>query len=191
MGFSARSEQTRSTILAAARTRFAAEGYDATTIRAIAADADIDPSMVMRYYGSKDGLFAAAIDVELHLPDLTQQSRQNLGQALMRQWVEIWERDRSNELLHVLLRSAITNEQASERLRTVFGNQVLHTIASVVDNPDEAPTRAGLVASQMLGLALTRHILKLPPVVAIDAETLVASVAPTIQRYITGTIDIP
>jgi hypothetical protein len=71
----------------------------------------------------------------------------------------------------------------------VFGQQVMRTIADVVDNPEEAAVRAGLVSSQMLGLALTRHILKLPPVVAIDQATLVATVGPTIQRYITGPIE--
>jgi AcrR family transcriptional regulator len=189
MGFSPRSEDTRSAILAAARSRFAAEGYGATTIRAVAADAGIDPSMVMRYYGSKDGLFAAAIDIELRLPDLSRAPRRQLGPALVRHWIELWEADDSTELLHVLLRSAITNEHAADRLRSVFGQQVMRTITDVVDNPEEAAVRAGLVSSQMLGLALTRHILKLPPVVAIDQATLVATVGPTIQRYITGPIE--
>ncbi len=188
MAFTPRSQDTRSSILVAARKRFAAEGFDGTTIRAVAADAGIDPSMVMRYYGSKDGLFAAAIDIELHLPELTDVPQSRLGEALIRHWIELWEGDLSTELLHVLLRSAISNEEAGERLRSVFGAQVMRTVAQVVADPAEAATRAGLVSSQMLGLALTRHILKLPPVVALDQETLVAGVAPTIQRYLTGSI---
>jgi AcrR family transcriptional regulator len=186
MTFTSRSDQTRAAILAAARRRFAAEGFERTTIRAIAADADIDPSMVMRYYGSKDGLFAAAIDLDLHLPDLGTVPRTQLGDTLARHWVELWEGDLADELLIVLLRSAITNEHAAEQLRTVFGAQVAKTLAVVVDDPAEAPTRAGLVSTQMLGLALCRHILRLPPVVALDAETLIASISDTIQRYLTG-----
>ena len=186
MTFTSRSDQTRAAILAAARRRFAAEGFERTTIRAIAADADIDPSMVMRYYGSKDGLFAAAIDLDLHLPDLATVPRKQLGDTLARHWVELWEGDLADELLIVLLRSAITNEHAAEQLRTVFGAQVAKTLAVVVDDPAEAPTRAGLVSTQMLGLALCRHILRLPPVVALDAETLIASISDTIQRYLTG-----
>jgi hypothetical protein len=71
-------------------------------------------------------------------------------------------------------------------LRTVFGAQVARTLAVVVDDPAEAPTRAGLVSTQMLGLALCRHILRLPPVVALDVESLIASISDTIQRYLTG-----
>jgi AcrR family transcriptional regulator len=186
MTFSPRSEQTRAAILAAARRRFAADGFDRTTIRAIAADAGIDPSMVMRYYGSKDGLFAAAADLDLHLPDLAAVPREQLGETLVRHWVALWEGGRSDELLIVLLRSAVTNEDAAEQLRTVFGGQVAKAMAAAVEDPAEAPTRAGLVATQMLGLALCRHILRLPPVVALDVETLVARVSETVQRYLTG-----
>jgi AcrR family transcriptional regulator len=186
MRFTPRSERTRTAILAAARRRFAADGFERTTIRAIAADAGIDPSMVMRYYGSKDGLFAAAADLDLQLPDLKAVPREKLGETLVRHWLARWEGDRSDELLIVLLRSAVTNEGAAEQLRMVFGAQVAKAVASVVDDPAEAPTRAGLVATQMLGLALCRHILRLPPVVALDVDTLVASVADTVQRYLTG-----
>jgi AcrR family transcriptional regulator len=190
MSFSPRSEQTRAAILAAARRRFAADGFERTTIRAIAAEAGIDPLMVMRYYGSKDGLFGAAADLDLRLPDLAEVPRDDLGETLARHWVAMWEGDRSDELLIVLLRSAVTNEGAAEQLRTVFGSQVAKAVASVVDDPAEAPTRAGLVATQMLGLALCRHILRLPPVVALDIETLVAAVAETIQRYLTGPLAV-
>lgn len=186
MQFSPRSEQTRAAILTAARRRFAADGFERTTIRAIAADAGIDASMVMRYYGSKDGLFAAAADLDLELPDLAAVSREKLGETLVRHWVARWEGDRSDELLTVLLRSAVTNEGAAEQLRVVFGAQVARAVAAVVDDPAEAPVRAGLVATQMLGLALCRHILRLPPVVALDAEALIASVSDTVQRYLTG-----
>jgi AcrR family transcriptional regulator len=186
MTFTSRSDQTRAAILAAARRRFAADGFERTTIRAIAADAEIDPSMVMRYYGSKDGLFAAAADLDLHLPDLATVPREQLGETLARHWVELWEGDLADELLIVLLRSAITNENAAEQLRTVFGAQVATAMAAVVDDPAEAPIRAGLVSTQMLGLALCRHILRLPPVVALDAEMLIASISDTVQRYLTG-----
>ena len=185
MSFSARSEPTRAAILTAARRRFAADGFERTTIRAIAAEAGIDPSMVIRYYGSKDGLFAAAADLDLRLPDLAEVPRDQLGQALVRHWVSLWDGGPSDELLIILLRSAVTNEGAAEQLRSVFGAQVAKAVAVVVDDPAEAATRAGLVATQMLGLALCRHILQLPPVVALDAEALIASVSATIQRYLT------
>jgi len=181
-----RSDQTRAAILAAARRRFAADGFERTTIRAIAADAGIDPSMVMRYYGSKDGLFSAAADLDLQLPDLAAMPREQLGETLVRHWVERWEGGSSDELLIVVFRSAITNEAAAERLRTVFGAQVAKAIATIVDDRAEAATRAGLVSTQMLGLALCRYILRLAPVVALDLDTLIATVSDTVQRYLTG-----
>jgi AcrR family transcriptional regulator len=191
MTFTSRSDQTRAAILAAARHRFAAEGFERTTIRAIAADAEIDPSMVMRYYGSKHGLFAAAADLDLHLPDLATVPREQLGVTLARHWVELWEGGLCDELLIVLLRSAITNERAAEQLRTIFGAQVATALAVVVDDGAEASIRAGLVSTQMLGLALCRHILRLPPVVALEVETLIASVSDTVQRYLTGPLTRP
>ena len=181
-----RSDQTRAAILAAARRRFAADGFERTTIRAIAADAGIDPSMVMRYYGSKDGLFSAAADLDLQLPDLAAVPREQLGETLVRHWVERWEGGASDELLIVVFRSAITNEAAAERLRTVFGAQVAKAVATIVDDRAEAATRAGLVSTQMLGLALCRYILRLAPVVALDLDTLLATVSDTVQRYLTG-----
>jgi len=181
-----RSDQTRAAILAAARRRFAADGFERTTIRAIAADAGIDPSMVMRYYGSKDGLFSAAADLDLQLPDLAAVPREQLGETLVRHWVERWEGGSSDELLIVVFRSAITNEAAAERLRTVFGAQVAKAVATIVDDRAEAATRAGLVSTQMLGLALCRYILRLAPVVALDLDTLLATVSDTVQRYLTG-----
>ena len=181
-----RSDQTRAAILAAARRRFAADGFERTTIRAIAADAGIDPSMVMRYYGSKDGLFSAAADLDLQLPDLASVPREQLGETLVRHWVERWEGGSSDELLIVVFRSAITNEAAAERLRTVFGAQVAKAVGTIVDDRAEAATRAGLVSTQMLGLALCRYILRLAPVVALDLDTLLATVSDTVQRYLTG-----
>ncbi len=181
-----RSDETRAAILEAARRRFAADGFERTTIRAIAADAGIDPSMVMRYYGSKDGLFSAAADLDLQLPDLAAVPREQLGETLVRHWVERWEGGSSDELLIVVFRSAITNEAAADRLRTVFGAQVARAVATVVDDRAEAATRAGLVSTQMLGLALCRYILRLAPVVALDLDTLIATVSDTVQRYLTG-----
>ena len=109
-----RSDATRSAILAAARERFAADGYDRATIRAIAAAARIDPSMVMRYYGSKEGLFAAAAEFELGLPDFGEVPREEVGARAAAYFLERWEDDDS---LQALLRVGVTNEAAAARLR--------------------------------------------------------------------------
>lgn len=186
MPFTQRSEETRKAILTAARRRFADDGYERATIRAIAADAAIDPSMVMRYYGSKEGLFAAAVDVALRLPALSDLPAERRGEALVRHFLWLWEGgDRANDVLAVLLRSAVTNEEAAARVRTVFATQVATTLGA---SGDDGPTRAALIVSQLLGVALCRYILRLPELTALDADAVVAAYAPTVQRYMTEPI---
>ena len=180
-----RSEPTRRAILTAARGRFAADGYERATIRAIAEDAGIDPSMVMRYFGSKEQLFAAAAQLDLRLPDLRAVPRDRVGLALARHFVSLWDGAAGTEdALLFLFRSALTNEAAADRLRRqVFRDQVTRHIADVV--PDQPDRRAGLVATQVLGVVLCRYILRLAPVAEAAPDTLVADLAPTLQRYLT------
>ncbi|MFI6997376.1 TetR family transcriptional regulator [Nocardia sp. NPDC050175] len=180
-----RSDATRATILDAARARFAAEGYGKATIRAIAADAAIDPSMVMRYFGSKDGLFAAAVDIDLALPDLAAADQDAVGELLIRRFLALWEEPPGNEVLLTLLRSSITDEAVTERFRDVFAQQVLPAVLRFGD-PADAPRRSALVVTQLLGIALCRYILRIPPVVAFTQEELIAEIAPTLQRYLTS-----
>jgi AcrR family transcriptional regulator len=178
-----RSDPARAAILIAARERFASDGYERATIRAIAADARIDPSMVMRYYGNKEKLFAAAAEFDLQLPDVGSLPAGELGTALARHFLQRWEGD---ETLTALLRAAATNEAATERMRELFGGQLLPLASALCPDPADAPRRAGLVASQMLGLALCRFVLRLPPVVAMTADEAADWVGPTIQRYLTA-----
>ena len=121
-----RSDATRAAILDAARERFAADGYERATIRAIAADARIDPAMVMRYYGNKEKLFAAAAQIDLRLPDLTAVPRDQVGTRLARHFLERWEDD---ETMAALLRAAATNEGASHRMREMFATQLVPVVA--------------------------------------------------------------
>lgn len=166
-------------ILAAAKERFARSGFERATIRAIAADADIDPSMVMRYFGNKDQLFAAAADFDLQIPDLTDVDRDRVGARVVDYFMERWERD---EALVVLLRSSTSNEAAAQRMREIFAGQLLPVIAAI--NPDRPQLRASLVATQMLGLAVCRYVLRLPPVVEMSHDEIVEWLGPTVQRYL-------
>src|SRR6185312_13318784 len=111
-----RSEATRRTILAAARSAFATRGYEQTTIRAVAADAGIDASMVMRYYGSKAGLFAAAATIDLDPPELASVQARRRGEALVRHFVGRWERDPSEDMLGFLLRTAVTTDSVADQM---------------------------------------------------------------------------
>ncbi|MDT5400462.1 MAG: hypothetical protein QOK33_3693 [Mycobacterium sp.] len=176
-----KADQTKAVILTAARERFAESGYEAATIRAIAADANIDPSMVMRYFGNKDQLFAAAAEFDLRFPDLSEVSPDELGRALVTHFLTRWEED---DALVVLLRSSTTNAEAALRMKDIFAAQLMPAIAKFV--PDDAPRRAGLIATQVLGMALCRFVLRLPPVVAMSSEELVEWLGPTLQRYAIG-----
>jgi AcrR family transcriptional regulator len=178
-----RSDTTRTAILAAARERFAADGYERATIRAIAADARIDPAMVMRYYGNKAGLFAAAAEFDLRLPDVTAMPHTEVGTRIVGHFLNRWEED---ETLMALLRAAVTNQAAEERLQTIFAEQVAPAVAALAVDPAQAATRAGLLGTQMLGMALCRYVLKLPPIVTMTRADIIDWLAPTVQRYLTA-----
>ncbi len=181
-----RSDRTKAAILQAARERLAVHGYDRTTIRAVAADAGIDPSMVMRYFVTKAQLFDAALDIDLRLPDLAEVPLDELPQQLVRLFLDRWESDPADDALLVLLRSAVTNEHAAERMRHVFAEQVAPALATALGH-DLALRRAGLVAAQMLGLALTRYLLRLPAVAALSREDVEHALTPAIR----ATLELP
>ncbi|MFC5834068.1 TetR family transcriptional regulator [Nonomuraea insulae] len=178
--------ETKAGILAAARERFAADGYDRATIRAIAADAGIDPAMVMRYFGNKERLFAAASEFDLRLPDVRDLPRGEIAATLVRHFLNRWE---SGESLRILLRTGITNESAAERLRSIFAEQLVPAVAALSPDPERdpeqaperAPTRAGLVSAHLLGIALCRYVLKFPPLTAMSREEVVAAIAPAVH----------
>ena len=135
--------------------------------------------MVMRYFGNKDQLFAAAADFDLQIPDLTDVDRDRVGARVVDYFMERWERD---EALVVLLRSSTSNEAAAQRMREIFAGQLLPVIAAI--NPDRPQLRASLVATQMLGLAVCRYVLRLPPVVEMSHDEIVEWLGPTVQRYL-------
>ncbi|WP_329118951.1 TetR/AcrR family transcriptional regulator [Streptomyces sp. NBC_01465] len=176
------SEVTKGVILAAARERFAADGYERATIRAIARDAEIDPSMVMRYFGNKEGLFVAASEFQLRLPELGALPGKHVGAVLISHFVDRWDED---EALTALLRVSVTNEATAERMHDIMKQQIVPIAAGISADPEEAQRRAVLVATQILGMALARYVLKFPAAVAMGREEIVAWLAPTVQRYLT------
>ena len=190
MPFTERSGPTRAAILAAARRRFTDDGFERTTVRAVAADAGCDPSMVMRYFRSKDGLFEAATDVDLQLPDLSGVPVDEVPARLARHFVERWEGDLADEAIMVLLRSAVTNAAAAERLQTVFADQVTAAIGRLTNGAPDSATRAGLISTQLLGLALCRYILRLPPVVALAPDQLAEAITPVLRQYLCAPLPV-
>ena len=186
MPFTERSEPTRAAILAAARRRFGDDGYERTTVRAVAGDAGVDPSMVMRYFENKDGLFNAAIAVDLQLPDLRGVQLDEVPARLAQHFVDRWEGDLADEAIMILLRSAVTNPAAAERMRTVFSTQVAGAVRALTGDAPGSATRAGLLSTQLLGLALCRYILRLPPVAGLSPAQLVEALTPILRQILLG-----
>src|ERR1700757_1476077 len=129
--------QTRADILAAARRRFGAEGYERTTLRAVAADVGVDAALVIRYFGSKQDLFAAAADFAIELPDLSNVDPDEVADILLPRFFAVWE----DETFVALLRAAMTSQVAADTLRRVFAEQVAPQL--IHPTPDKPHQRVG------------------------------------------------
>ncbi len=183
---------TRAAILAAARTDFAEQGYDATSVRGIARRAEVDPALVHHYFGGKAALFATAMDFPADpaalIVGVVRGPRDQVGENLVRTFLGVWDSEAGRERFQALIRSALTHREATVMLREfltreVFG-RVLHEFAPSGEPPHELELRAGLAASQMVGLAVMRYIVEFPAVVDATHEELAAMLGPTIQQYL-------
>jgi AcrR family transcriptional regulator len=183
---------TRDAILDAARASFGERGFTETSVRAVAARAGVDSALVHHYFGTKDGLFAAAMELPFDpaavAPALLEPGLDGLGARLVRFYLSMWDEPATGARIQAILRSALTQEAAAELLREFITTQVLGRIAAGVDAPD-GPLRASLAGTQLVGLGLLRYIIRIEPLASIDNETVVAAVAPTIQRYLTGELE--
>jgi AcrR family transcriptional regulator len=177
-----RSERTRRAILGAARSAFAARGYEQTTIRAVAAMAGVDGSMVMRYFGSKAGLFTAAATLDFQAPDLRSVPAARRGEVIVRDAVARWEDTSREDDLIFLMRTAVTSEAVAAQVQAAVGQLITGPVAAL--GGDRVAERAGFIAAQLLGLALCRYILRLEPLASLPADEVVAAVAPSVQRYL-------
>jgi AcrR family transcriptional regulator len=178
-----RSEPTRRAILDAARAQFAARGYEGTTIRAVAAEAGVDPSMVMRYFHNKADLFTAAITMALYVPDLDTVPPAERGELITRHFVDRWEDPVSGAEMIALIRTAVTSEIVAGQLQAVLSQLITKPIAALGDK--RADERSALIASQLLGIGLCRYILRMRPLISLPPDAVVAVVAPSVQRYLT------
>jgi AcrR family transcriptional regulator len=182
------SPDTRAAILTEARMLFAAQGYAGTSVRAVATSAGVDAALVHHYFGTKDDLFLAALRVPLDprevLAPVAAGGLDGAGERLVRTFVSVWDDEQTRLPLLALVRGVL--EPGGERLvsdgflRIVLGPVGL---ALGIDQPER---RMGLVASQLIGLVMARYVLKLEPPASTPAEDLVATYAPTLQRYLPG-----
>jgi AcrR family transcriptional regulator len=173
--------ETRADILAAARTRFGAEGFERTTLRAVAADVGVDPALVIRYFGSKQDLFAAAAEFTLDLPDLVGVDPDDVAELLLPKFFAVWEDDTT---FVALLRAAMTSATAADTMRQVFATQVAPVLFAVT--PDHAPQRAGLMGAFIIGLATTRYVLANPAVAELGHDELINWAAPVVRQLLVG-----
>ncbi|MGV9214761.1 TetR/AcrR family transcriptional regulator [Micromonospora sp. RB23] len=185
---------TREAILDAARATFAERGFDAAPIRAIAATAGVDPALVHHYFGTKDQLFRAAMNFPVDpaelLPAVLAGDQDGVGERLVRTFVGIWDSPAGSAGV-ALVRSVLSSEWTARLLREFVTTQVLRRVLDQLDvDPAEVPMRGALVATQLIGLAMIRHVVRLEPVASADPETLVATIGPSVQRYLTGPLPI-
>jgi AcrR family transcriptional regulator len=180
--------RTREAIAAAARRRFGALGYDATTIRGVAEDAGVDPALVLYFFRSKDGLFAACIDwpfdPEAEIPRVIGDARSGVGARLTRLMLETWDAEEGRNPIVALLRAAMTHETVGAQLRGFLELQVLGPVTAALGS-DQPELRGALVASELIGLGVGRHVLKLEPLASLEREAVVDLVGPRVQQLLT------
>ncbi|GAA3531199.1 TetR family transcriptional regulator [Nonomuraea rosea] len=184
--------QTRESILEAAIESFVTEGYGGTTIRAVARTAGVDPALVMHFFGSKDKLFEAAINGTMPVALLVEAidgDEEHLGERLVRRYLGLWEDPVHGPKLAAVVRSAAATPATAELLKELMTRELLGPVARSLSH-DHAHIRGLLAASQLLGLAAMRYLLKIEPLASLPADLVVAAVAPGIQRYLTGTLSL-
>jgi AcrR family transcriptional regulator len=181
---------TRKEILDAARARFASDGFAATTIRRIASDAGVNPSLVMQFFTSKEELFAAVMSISPksleRFSTVFDGPDEHLGERVVRAHLEVWEgAPEDSEPLMAMLRGAIGNEPAGSQLREFIQARLLDAMGAKGGNAPDAALRAGLASSMLVGIVVGRRLVGVPILAEADTETLVAMVAPAIQTVLT------
>jgi AcrR family transcriptional regulator len=182
---------TREAILDAARRAFATHGYHQATIRGVAELAGVDPALVHHYFGTKQGLFVAAVQLPVNpveqLSALLAEDPELVGERLIGVFLSVWDRATNVSPLLALVRSAVGDEQAAAMLREFITDEVLGRIARQIGSPD-AELRATLVGSQLVGLIMTRYVIRVEPLASAPSAQVAAAIGPTLQRYLTGDI---
>ncbi|MFE7119691.1 TetR family transcriptional regulator [Streptomyces sp. NPDC057654] len=180
----------RDRILTAARAEFAERGYDRASIRAIAKGASVDPALVHHYFGTKEQVFAAAVEVAF-APALSASDTllaggpDGVGERLARFILGMYENPATRDPLLAIVRSAVTNETAATVLRNLVTSKLMIRIASELDVPDPE-LRSELATAQIVGTVLLRYVIKAEPLASADVEKVIVMVAPAVQRHLTG-----
>jgi AcrR family transcriptional regulator len=179
---------TRAAILAAARELFASSGYAGTTIRGVAAAAGVDAALVHHYFGTKDDLFLAALEVRVDprvvLAPVADGGVDGAGERLLRVFLSVWDDEETRLPLLGLFRG-IVEPTGAQLVRDGFMRMVLGPLAAALEI-DEPDRRMALVASQLAGIVVLRYVVQVEPLASMRGDALVATYAPTLQRYLDG-----
>ncbi|OBB78670.1 MULTISPECIES: TetR/AcrR family transcriptional regulator [Mycobacterium] len=180
---------TRERILNSARELFARNGIDKTSIRAIAAAAGVDPALVHHYFGTKTQLFAAAIHIPIDpmqvIGPLQQVPVEEIGRTLPSLLLPLWDSELGKGFI-ATLRSIIAGNDTS-LVRSFLQEVIAREVGSRVDDPPgSGPVRVQFVASQLVGVVMARYILELEPFKSLPVDQIVDTIAPNLQRYLTG-----
>jgi AcrR family transcriptional regulator len=178
---------TREAIVDAARRRFAASGYDRTTIRAIASEAGVDPALVVHFFGSKQKLFLTVMDLpfdpEVVLPEILAGDRRTVGRRFARFIVGMLENEQARSVMTGMVRAAASEPEAAQMLRELISRRVVGSIAQTL-GAEDAELRATLVGSQVVGIVMARYVVAVEPLASLDPERLIAALGPNLQRYL-------
>ena len=177
-----RSQPTRDRILEAARLIFGRDGYDHATIRGIATEANINPAMVMRYYRNKETLFAAVTEFKIDMAAYVDVPKSRLGETMVRRVLEIWENPATGASRRAMLLTAMSNEAARVRFLEQTRGQYAELLKQFGTTKQGASV-AALIGTQILGLQVSRYILRLPEIVSQSHEYLIREVGRTLQSY--------
>lgn len=186
---------TRAEIVEAARALFAERGYAGASVRAIAAAAGVDPALVHHYFGTKDGLFRAALAMPIDPEELVARimagGRDEAPRRIAETFLGVWDSPETGPPMVGFVRRVLADEPSADLARDFIGARLLRRVAEQVmdDDPDtgdglDREARLALALSHLLGLVLIRHVLRLEPVASADPAALVAAVEPTITRYL-------
>jgi AcrR family transcriptional regulator len=173
--------------VAVARRAFGARGYDATSLRSIAAEADVDPGLLIHYFGTKEGVFRAALEVTIQ-PDqlfagLEDLDRREVAEQIVRRYLSMLDRPEARDVVLGLVRSAVSDEHAADMLRDLLLQALLTSLVPLTAKPD-AQLRASLIVAQLIGIAILRHVARAEQVVRAKDEKLVKLVGPAIEQYL-------
>jgi AcrR family transcriptional regulator len=178
---------TRAAIVDAARSSFAAKGYDKASLRGIARDAGVDPALVHHYFDGKAALFAETMAVPVNPAEVIgrvlEGDRDRLGWRLVETFLTVWEPPERREALVALARSSMTSEEAARMLREFLGREVFGRVAASTGAADPQ-LRGALAASQMIGLVMARYVVRLPGLADASRAELVEHLGPVLQRYL-------